>query len=144
MFNKNHEEMSSKKLETIIGPSVKVEGNFKGEGDLLIDGILIGSIETENNLRVGSGAVIEATIKANNAYISGKVKGNLVIKGKLDVAGTAVILGDIKTQDLSIESGARLMGRIIMPITKINTGGLSDHKAHTPAADDEEKTEEEK
>lgn len=134
--------MAAKKIETIIGPSVKVEGNFKGEGDLLIDGVLIGSLETENNLKVGSGAVIEANIRANNAFISGKIKGNLNIKGKLEVADTAVILGDIKTQILSIESGAKIQGKISMPTGKLDIPEGSRGVAHRSTVEDLEELEE--
>ena len=120
MFSKNEATpINSKKVETIIGPSVKVEGNFKGEGDLLIDGILVGSLSTENNLKIGAGAVIDATVRAKNAFISGKVKGNLTISGKLELSGTAVILGDIKAQTLSMESGAMIQGKMSMPAGKI-------------------------
>ena len=118
MFNKNQAIVNNKSIETIIGPSVRVEGDFKGEGDLIIEGILVGSLQTKNNLKIGENAVVEAGIKANNAFISGKVKGNLVIKGKLEITGTAIILGDIKTQLISIESGAIIQGSVSMPVNE--------------------------
>ncbi len=118
MFNKNQAIVNNKSIETIIGPSVRVEGDFKGEGDLIIEGILVGSLQTKNNLKIGENAVVEAGIKANNAFISGKVKGNLVIKGKLEITGTAIILGDIKTQLISIESGAIIHGSVSMPVNE--------------------------
>lgn len=120
MFAKNQPMQNQKTIETIIGPSVKVQGDFKGEGDLVIEGILLGSLETKNNLKIGANAIVEAGIKANNAFISGKVKGNITVKGKLEITGTAVILGDIRAQILSIESGALLKGNIKMPVEKIS------------------------
>jgi len=137
MFNKNQSQITAKTVETIIGPSVKVEGNFKGEGDLLIDGVLIGNLETENNLKVGSGAIIEANIKANNAFISGKIKGNIVIKGKLEITATAVILGDIRTQILSIEAGAKIQGKVSMPTGKLELPELTKSSGHRLSAEEE-------
>ena len=120
MFNKDKiSNKSSKTIETIIGPSVKLDGNFKGEGDLIIEGALVGTIQTKNNLKISPSAVVEATIKANNAFISGKVKGSITVKGKLEIAGTAVILGDIKAQIISIESGALLQGQLSMPAENV-------------------------
>ncbi len=120
MFTKNQPSVPSQKsIETIIGPSVKVEGNFKGEGDLIIEGVLVGNLQTKNNLKIGQNAVVDANVRANNAFISGKVKGNISVKGKLEISGTAVILGDIKAQILSIESGALLKGNIDMPVGNI-------------------------
>ena len=92
MFSKKQSaEPSTKTIETIIGPSVKVEGDFKGEGDLVIEGILVGSLQTKNNLKIGQNALVEANINANNAFISGKVKGNIIVKGKIEITGTAII-----------------------------------------------------
>ncbi len=119
MFNKNQPAVHVKSIETIIGPSVKVEGDFRGEGDLVVEGILIGNLETKNNLKIGQNAVVQAEVKANNAFISGKVKGNVSIKGKIEVASTAVVLGDIKAQIISVESGALIQGKITMPVREI-------------------------
>lgn len=139
MFNKNQTSApTSKTIETIIGPSVRVEGNFKGEGDLLIDGILVGSLQTKNNLKIGAGAIVEASIKANNAFISGKVKGNITVKGKLEVSGTAVILGDIKAQILSVESGALIDGQITMPVNTNVGAEIKQNIDKKPNLDKEE------
>ena len=140
MFNKNQTSVAShKSIETIIGPSVKVEGDFKGEGDLIIEGVLIGSLKTKNNLKIGTNAFVQANISANNAFISGKVKGNINVKGKLELSGTAIILGDIKAQVLSIESGAMVKGNIDMPVANIGHQEDSENKAKI---DKEEKFEE--
>ena len=120
MFKKDQSVThNSKTIETIIGPSVRVEGDFKGEGDLVIEGILVGTLQTKNNLKIGQNAMVEANIKANNAFISGKIKGNIIAKGKVEITGTAVILGDIKAQIISIESGALLQGNLNMPVGSI-------------------------
>ena len=121
MFSKNQASVPShKSIETIIGPSVKVEGDFKGEGDLIIEGVLIGSLKTKNNLKIGTNAFVQANISANNAFISGRVKGHIAVKGKLELSGTAIILGDIKAQVLSIESGAMVKGNIDMPVANMS------------------------
>ncbi len=127
MFNKKKEvRPDHKSIETIIGPSVKVDGTFSGEGDLIIEGILVGKLTTKRNLKVGSSAVVEANIKANNAFISGKVKGNIMVKGKLEVTGSGVIDGDIKAQIVSIESGAMIKGNIDMPISEISAKKIAN------------------
>lgn len=121
MFSKNQAATpSSKTIETIIGPSVKVEGDFKGEGDLVIEGILVGTLQTKNNLKIGQNALIQASIRANNAFISGRVKGDIIVKGKVEITGTAVIIGNIKAQIISIEAGALIKGNLDMPVGNIN------------------------
>ncbi|MBU1202614.1 polymer-forming cytoskeletal protein [Patescibacteria group bacterium] len=138
MFSKNQSVApNSKSIETIIGPSVKVEGDFKGEGDLVIEGILVGNLQTKNNLKIGQNAVVDANIKANNAFISGKVRGNINVKGKLEITGTAMILGDIKAQIISIESGALLKGTLDMPIGNISTEEPKENKKAEPIRKEE-------
>jgi cytoskeletal protein CcmA (bactofilin family) len=117
MFGKKEATINTKNIETIIGPSVKVTGDFTGEGDLVIEGILVGTLNTKNNLKIGSGALVEASIKANNAYIAGRIKGNITIKGRLELTGSAIIVGDIKASVLSIESGAVIQGNVLMPLS---------------------------
>ncbi len=136
MFGKNQPVVSSKNVETIIGPSVKVEGDFRGEGDLVIEGMLVGNLNTKNNLKIGQGAVVEATVKANNAFIAGKVRGNVTIKGKLDITSSAVIIGDIKASVLSIEAGAIIQGNVSM-----STAELAHEEARTVSKKDNRKNE---
>ena len=131
MFNKNQTPSQEKDIETIIGPSVKLEGKFKGDGDLIVEGVLIGSLETKKNLKIGSSAIVQANIRADNAFISGKIKGNISVKGKLEITNTAIILGDIKAKIISIESGALIQGKVTMPvhnITEIETEKVLEKK----------------
>ncbi len=115
MFGANNStEVTKKSVETFIGPSVRVEGDFTGEGDLIIEGTVVGNLVTNNNLRIGPGAVVEAEIKAKNAFIAGKVKGNVTIKGKLELTSTAQIVGNVRTTVLSVESGGVINGQLNM------------------------------
>ncbi|MFA6215300.1 MAG: polymer-forming cytoskeletal protein [Patescibacteria group bacterium] len=100
-------------IETIIGPSVQVEGNFVANGDIIIEGVVSGSIKTEKNLRVGAGAKIYADIAAANALIAGEIQGNIKIKDNLELTNTAKVFGDIKTQVLTVAAGAALIGKCI-------------------------------
>lgn len=103
-----------REIETVIGPSVKVEGNFRGQGNVIVEGIVHGSLKTDKDLTVGSGAKISANVIAANAKISGEVKGSVKIKGKLELTETAKIFGDIETEVLSVTPGAILNGKCTM------------------------------
>ncbi|MDD2807235.1 MAG: polymer-forming cytoskeletal protein [Patescibacteria group bacterium] len=98
-------------VETVIGPSVQVEGNFVANGDVIIEGIVSGSIKTEKNLHIGAEAKIFADVYAANAVIAGEVQGNIKVKDGLELTNTAKIFGDIKAQVLTINAGAVLHGK---------------------------------
>ena len=53
----------------------------------------------KKNLKVGTNAIIQANVRADNAFVSGKIKGNISVKGKLEITNTAIILGDIRDYD---------------------------------------------
>ncbi|MEA3398792.1 MAG: polymer-forming cytoskeletal protein [Patescibacteria group bacterium] len=114
MFNKDAEEINIKSAETIIGPSIKVKGNFHGQGNIIIEGEVAGSIKTDNNLLIGNKAIIAANIESKEAKIGGKITGNIKVKGYLEITSSAKIYGDIEAATLSIEKGATLNGKCIM------------------------------
>ena len=114
MFNKDGEENSIKDAETIIGQTGKVKGNFHGQGDIIIEGLVEGSVKTNNFLLVGEKARITASVEAKDAKIGGEIIGNINIKGYLEIKSTAKIKGDINASLLSIEKGAIINGNCIM------------------------------
>ena len=69
-----------KDIETIIGSTVKVEGDFKGQGDVVVEGQVQGKLSTKGNLSVGENAKITADVSAHNAIIAGELIGNLKVK----------------------------------------------------------------
>ncbi len=103
-------EMKEGEAETVIGSSVKVEGDFKSEGDVLVQGIVNGSLKTKGNLKVEKMAKIKANVEAANAVVYGEISGNVTTKDSLQLGTSAKIAGDIITKILSIEPGAVLHG----------------------------------
>lgn len=97
---------------TVIGKGVRIEGDFGGEGDMRIEGEVSGKLTVGGTLTVGPGASIKAEIKAGSAVVLGKVEGNLNADKRVDLKGTADIKGDIKTQTLAVEPGAKISGNI--------------------------------
>lgn len=106
--------ISNKDAETIIGSSVKVEGNFVCEGNIIVDGEVRGKIATNGFLQVGNKALIEAEVKAGNGQISGEIKGDVKISGYLELTATAKITGDMEFGSISIERGAVINGQCTM------------------------------
>ena len=122
MFNRDQKEFDVKEAETIIGPSVKVKGNFHGQGNIIIEGSVEGSIKTNKYLLVGEKAEITASVEADEAKIGGSITGNLIIKGFLEITSTARITGDINASELSVERGAIINGNVAMGKSKKEAG----------------------
>jgi cytoskeletal protein CcmA (bactofilin family) len=122
MFNKQTDKEDFKDAETIIGPSIKVTGDFHGDGNIIIEGIVEGSVKTSNSLLAGEKSKITANIEAGEAKIGGEVSGNIKIMGYLEITDSAVITGDIEAEMVSIARGAVFNGKCTMNRTKGKRG----------------------
>lgn len=100
--------------ETVIGPTVKVEGDFASEGNVLVLGAVSGSLKTRGNLRVEKGAKIKADVEAANAVVFGEIKGNVAVQDRLELGASAAVEGDIVAKVLSIEPGAIVNGHCLV------------------------------
>ncbi|MBU1131769.1 polymer-forming cytoskeletal protein [Patescibacteria group bacterium] len=100
--------------DTIIGSSIKVEGDLVSSGNIVVEGEVTGTIKTEKTLKVGEGAKIVANVSAREAYISGKVQGNIEVQDKIELASTGEINGDIQSKSLIILAGAVFNGKSTM------------------------------
>lgn len=101
-------------VETIVGPSVKVEGDFNSQGNVLIQGIVSGNVRTEKYLQVEEGAKIMASVRADSAKVSGEVQGNIRAKNTLELTPTARVIGDVEAKILIVAPGAILHGKCAM------------------------------
>ncbi len=100
--------------ETVVGPSVKIQGDLNSEGNIRIEGSVTGKVNTTQSVHVGESAVITADMHAGNAIIAGQVQGNLKISGNLILQSTARINGDIACAVLRVEDGAQFTGKCAM------------------------------
>lgn len=110
----NDMQTTPHEVETIVGPSVKVEGDFNSQGNVLIQGIVSGNVKTEKYLQVEEGAKIMANVQAESCKISGEVQGNIRAKSSLELTPTAHVVGDIEAKTLIVAPGAILHGKCSM------------------------------
>lgn len=114
MFGKDNKLEKIKDAETVIGASIKVKGNFQGQGNIIIEGSLEGSVKTDAHVYIGDQAKIVANIDAKDAIINGEVHGNVKAKNYLAIGGTARIFGDLQYGEISIEKGAVINGQLLI------------------------------
>jgi len=116
-------------VETIVGPSVKVEGDFNSQGNVLIQGTVSGNIKTDKYLQVEEGAKIMASVRADSVKVSGEVHGNIKAKSTIELTPTARVIGDVEAKTLIIAPGAILHGKCAM----LGTSEVPDAKGKVGA-----------
>lgn len=101
-------------LETVIGPSVHLEGNFVSQGDVQVAGSLAGSLQTAGKVRVEEGARVHASIVAQSVWVGGEVRGDVKASDVLELAPTAKLAGNIEVKIFSMAAGAAFNGKCSM------------------------------
>jgi cytoskeletal protein CcmA (bactofilin family) len=98
---------------TRIGKSLVIRGEVSGSENLLLDGIVDGSIAlTDGCLSVGLDGHAKASIIAREVVVSGRVDGNITAKDRAEFHGTATFTGHLIAPRLSIQGDARMKGSI--------------------------------
>lgn len=113
MFNRETKLEKFKDAETIIGASIKVKGNFHGQGNIVIEGNLEGSLKTNANIFIGEKAKVVASVEAQDLVVNGEIKGSVIAKNFLSLGSTAKISGDVLYKEISMEKGAIINGQLL-------------------------------
>ncbi|MCR5543595.1 MAG: polymer-forming cytoskeletal protein, partial [Eubacterium sp.] len=104
----------------------RVDGNVRCAGKLIISGRINGDIDTTDlyaeaanitgeirasgTVKIGTGSVTVGNITAFTASIAGAVKGDVDIADAVVIDSTAVVVGNIKSRDVQVNSGAIIEG----------------------------------
>lgn len=115
-----------------IGKSVVICGEVKGSEDLIVDGRIEGTITlSESRLTVGPSAEVAADLSARDVLILGRVQGNVVATGRVELRSGCVVQGDIRALRLAVEDNAVFRGKV--DLTQGATAKPADVSAAQPA-----------
>jgi cytoskeletal protein CcmA (bactofilin family) len=96
-----------------IGKTVVIRGEVKGGEDLTIDGRVEGTIQlADNRLTIGPNADVAADLTARDVLVMGKVKGNVIATGRVELRAGCLLEGDVRAMRLAIEDNAVLRGKV--------------------------------
>jgi cytoskeletal protein CcmA (bactofilin family) len=102
----------------LISNGTDITGDIKSNGDIRIDGSLIGNLNTKGKVVIGLTGKVKGEIICKNSEVSGIIEGKISVSQLLSLKATSKILGDIVTSKLSIEPGARFSGNCKMSDTE--------------------------
>ncbi len=99
---------------SVIGRSMKLKGNISAEEEILIEGIIEGSIKMKHNVIIGKSGKVKADITAREVIIKGEVNGNVHGTVKVEIVPGGVLNGDIISEKVVLAEGAKFKGNIDM------------------------------
>ena len=101
---------------TLIGTSIVIKGELSCGEDLYIDGQVEGTIDPRGNrLTIGPNGRVKANVNACAVVVQGKLEGNIQASDRVDLKQSAIVVGDIVTQRISIDEGACFKGSVNIP-----------------------------
>jgi cytoskeletal protein CcmA (bactofilin family) len=96
-----------------IGKTIVICGEVKGSEDLIVDGRVEGTVSlSESRLTIGPSANVAADLSAKDILILGKVQGNLVASGRVELRAGCQVEGDIRALRLAVEDNAIFRGKV--------------------------------
>ena len=103
-------------FDGILGFGCVIHGKLETRGNYQIVGQVLGDIvELENSngiIWIDKNASVRGNIICTNIVLEGKVEGNVVASGTVEVCSGATINGDIESERLHVDSNARINGRL--------------------------------
>ena len=104
--------VNGSKQPAVIGPSMTIKGEIRTREELLVDGDVEGTLESQSLITVGPNGKVRGNIKARGAAIFGSVRGNVEVTEKIAIRDQGSLIGDIKGAGISIDDGAYFKGSI--------------------------------
>jgi cytoskeletal protein CcmA (bactofilin family) len=98
----------------IIGAGTVVEGKIRSQGNVRVDGKLIGELTASESLSIGITGEVEGNVTAKNVIVGGKVRGTINASEKIVFEGKSVVRGDIRATRLVVDEGSIFDGRVSM------------------------------
>jgi cytoskeletal protein CcmA (bactofilin family) len=115
--------------ETIIAEGVSIKGTLSFQRLIRIDGSFEGELLSSGSIIVGPTGSVKAHLALEEAFISGKVTGDIIVKKRLVLRGRAEVCGDITAPLLSVDEGVSIIGilNIARPEQPVVDTDLNDH-----------------
>lgn len=102
---------------SLIAAGTTLKGDITSNGDIRIDGTLIGNMQCSAKVIIGANGVVEGDISGQQADIMGKVTGTIKVKELLQLKGGSVVSGNLHASKLQIEPSANFNGQCHMAAT---------------------------
>ena len=121
MFNKKEKQpmrkeipMEKSEIKAFLGPGSQFEGKLVFNEIVRLDGAFRGEVTSPDTLIVGESADLQADVQVGTLILSGRFKGNIKAKIRVELRTPAQVDGTIETPALSVEDGVSLNGTITM------------------------------
>jgi len=101
---------------SVVGAGLIVEGEFTSDEEVVVEGIVRGTLTTGEAVSVSGDGVVEADLQALSVSVAGQVTGNVNATSRVDIQAGGRLIGDVKASRLTIADGASFRGNVDMEV----------------------------
>ena len=126
---------SAGREHAMIGASIHIDGDLRGEEDLLIEGEVNGTVQLKNNsLTIGPQGKVRADVYAQSIIVDGFMEGDLYGSERVAIRKNAQVRGNVTSPRVSLEEGAKFKGAIEMDPQAVQSATGRNAPKPTPAS----------
>ena len=105
------------KVETLVGPNSKVNGDLFFEGGCHLDGTVKGNVsaDTDSNseLSIAEDAIVEGGVTVPYVVLNGIVRGDVFANQRVELGPTARVIGNVYYNLIEMAIGAEINGKLV-------------------------------
>lgn len=109
---KKYPEQVQASNRILVGTSIT--GDVVSDGDIRVDGKVIGNMKVSGKLVIGEHGRVEGEVECKNAAIAGQLEGTLKVAQTLSLTASAKVQGKVQVEKLAVEPGAEINGSVTM------------------------------
>jgi cytoskeletal protein CcmA (bactofilin family) len=94
----------------VLSNGVSIKGSVKFSGELVIDGEVEGSIDSNGRLTVGKNAHITGEIRTGSVTVFGTIDGDVTAVERCELHSGCTLRGDIEAPRLVVDEDATFLG----------------------------------
>ena len=101
-------------LNGFLEAGCEVQGDLRFRNTFRVHGHFSGTVESEGELIVGEGGVVEGVVKVGELSVSGRLEGQVEATKRMEIGANGHVEGEINSPVLVIASGAFFQGQCTM------------------------------
>jgi cytoskeletal protein CcmA (bactofilin family) len=104
-------------IDTLVGPSSKVNGDLFFEGGCHVDGTVKGNVSADSNsdsaLSISEDAIVEGGVTVPYVVLNGIVRGDVFATQRVELGPTARVIGNVYYNLIEMAIGAEINGKLV-------------------------------
>ncbi|MCC5861520.1 MAG: polymer-forming cytoskeletal protein [Gammaproteobacteria bacterium] len=97
---------------TVVAAGARFEGRLSGKGAVIVSGQVIGECDFAGTVTIADGGHWEGRLHADDVMIAGRVAGDVVARGRVEMGQRAQVTGTVTGLSVAIAEGAVIEGEL--------------------------------